>query len=84
MLRKYNKIKKAFKEEIKQTHGRVSVTVYLTLRLLVIICMILEFLRGDLNNAFLCLLSLILFLNRFTRYLRNNNIFIYIFGRNTR
>ena len=65
MLRKYNKIKKAFKEEIKQTHGRVSVTVYLTLRLLVIICMILEFLRGDLNNAFLCLLSLILFLMPF-------------------
>lgn len=65
MLKKLNKIKKAFHEEIKQTHGKISVTVYLTLRILVIICMILEFLRGDLNNAFLCLLSLILFLMPF-------------------
>ena len=65
MFKKYNKIKKVFQEEIKQTHGKASVTVYLTLRILIIICMILEFLRGDLNNAFLCLLSLVLFLMPF-------------------
>lgn len=61
MFKKIKKIKKAFDDEIKQTHGKWSVTIYFSLRILVIICMILEFLRGDLNNAFLCLLSLLLF-----------------------
>ena len=40
---------------------KISLLVYLILRILVIICMVLEILRGDLNNAFLCLLSLLLF-----------------------
>lgn len=35
--------------------------VYVVLRLLVIICLILQLIHGDYNNAFLCLLSLILF-----------------------
>lgn len=48
------------KEKYKQTKKR-SLLVYLVLRVLVIICMVLEILRGDLNNAFLCLLSLLLF-----------------------
>ncbi len=52
-----NELKKSWKEERKS-----SVIVYFVLRGLVILCMILEFLRGDLNNAFLCLLSLILFI----------------------
>ena len=39
---------------------RSSIAVYFTLRFLVIICMVLEFLRGDINNAMLCLLSLAL------------------------
>lgn len=41
---------------------RSSIAVYFTLRALVILCMILEFVRGDMNNAFLCLLSLVLFM----------------------
>ena len=48
------------KEKYKQTKKR-SLLVHLILRILVIVCMILEIIRGDLNNAFLCFLSLILF-----------------------
>ena len=48
-------IKLAYKDT-----GRSSLFVYLLLRFLVIVCMILQILRGDLNNALLCLLSLIL------------------------
>ena len=48
------------KAKYKQTK-KTSLLVYLVLRVLVIICMILEIVRGDLHNAFLCLLSLILF-----------------------
>lgn len=51
-----NKIRKKYKET-----GKKSLLVYLILRILVIVCMILQILRGDWNNAFLCLLSLILF-----------------------
>ena len=56
---------KKFHEELKRAgkeQGKSSIAVYFILRALVITCMILEFIRGDLNNAFLCLLSLILFL----------------------
>lgn len=59
---------KQFHEELKKEqkeHGKSSIVVYFTLRILVIICMVLEFIRGDLNNAFLCLLSLILLLAPF-------------------
>lgn len=55
-----NELKKENKE-----HKKSSIIVYFTLRILVIICMILEFIRGDLNNAFLCLLSLILLIMPF-------------------
>lgn len=51
-----NRVKEKYRETKK-----TSLLVYLILRLLVIICMVLEILRGNLNNAFLCLLSLILF-----------------------
>lgn len=67
MVKMNNKMKK-FHEELKkeqQTNGKSSIVVYFTLRILVIICMILEFLRGDLNNAFLCLLSLVLLIMPF-------------------
>lgn len=47
---------------ITKESKKSSIIVYLILRTLVIICMILEFIRGDLNNAFLCLLSLLLFI----------------------
>lgn len=59
-----NKIKN-FHEELRRIgkqSKKSSVAVYFTLRGLVILCMILEFLRGDMNNAFLCLMSLFLFL----------------------
>lgn len=51
---------KKIKEKYKETKKK-SLAVYLTLRVLVIICMVLQVLRGDWNNAFLCMLSLILF-----------------------
>lgn len=41
---------------------RSSLLVYLVLRFLVIICMILQIIRGEFANAILCLLSLILLL----------------------
>lgn len=40
---------------------RSSVLVHFILRTLVILCMVFQLIRGDLNNAFLCLLSLVLF-----------------------
>lgn len=52
-------IQKAIKMTYKE-NKRSSLVIYLILRFLVIICMILQILRGDLNNALLCLLSLIL------------------------
>lgn len=55
-MRYIDKIKRKY----KQTKDE-SLLVYLILRFLVIICMVLEILRGDLNNAFLCFLSLLLF-----------------------
>jgi len=39
-----------------------TLTVYIILRMLVIICMIRELMLGDIQNALLCVLSLILFL----------------------
>lgn len=39
---------------------RSSLAIYLILRFLVIACLILQIIRGDLNNALLCLLSLLL------------------------
>lgn len=57
-MRKYfNKIKENYR-----TTKKKSLIVYFILRILVIICMVLQILRGDWNNAFLCLLSLVLFL----------------------
>lgn len=50
------KLKKAYKET-----KRTSLMVYLILRLLVILCMILQILKGELFNAMLCILSLALF-----------------------
>lgn len=48
------------KRKYKETKKR-SLLIYLVLRILVIVCMVLQILRGDWNNAFLCFLSLILF-----------------------
>lgn len=54
------KFAKKIKEKYKQTKKK-SLLVYLILRFLVIMCMILQVIRGDWNNAFLCMLSLLLF-----------------------
>ena len=51
-------------EELKEKFGenkKASVLVYIVLRTLVIFSMVRQILRGDLNNAFLCILSLFLF-----------------------
>ena len=50
------KIKAKYQETKKR-----SLLIYLILRILVIVCMVLQIIRGDWNNAFLCFLSLILF-----------------------
>ena len=53
---RFNKlIKKTYKET-----KRSSLLVYMIIRIIIIICMILQILRGDLHNALLCLLSLVL------------------------
>ena len=60
MEKKESLIKK-LKNEIKKKNKK-TLTAYLILRSLVIICMILEIIHGEMQNALLCLLSLILFL----------------------
>lgn len=57
-MSKYSKKIKSVYQETK----RSSLLVYLILRLLVIICMVLEILNGNIMNAMLCILSLILFI----------------------
>lgn len=54
------KIGKELLQTYKETK-KSSILVYLILRGLVIFCMVRQILRGDLNGAFLCILSLILF-----------------------
>lgn len=63
-MKKNKKIKEMLKNASNETN-KSSITVYFILRFLVILCMILQFIRGDWNNAFLCLLSLILFIAPF-------------------
>ena len=53
------KIQKLIKETYKDTK-KSSLAIYLIMRFLVIVCMVLQIIRGDLNNALLCMLSLIL------------------------
>lgn len=60
MKKKY-RIKDMFIDAYKETK-RSSLLVFLILRTLVILCMILQIIHGDLGNAFLCLLSLVLLL----------------------
>lgn len=58
------KIQKKIKKII-EGNDKKSVTTYLVLRLLVIICFIREVANGNFQNAMLCVLSLILFLMPF-------------------
>lgn len=55
--------KRKFKSllQIYRESKRSSVLVHFILRTLVILCMVLQLIRGEFNNAFLCLLSLVLF-----------------------
>ena len=85
MKNKKINVQKAIKMTYKE-NKRSSFVIYLILRFLVIICMILQILRGDLNNALLCLLSLILLFaplfiqNKFEITLPNDlEIAIYLF-----
>lgn len=57
---KNSKKAEAFKEKFKHSSKNAIIT-YIILRILVILCLVLQILRGDLNNAFICLLTLILF-----------------------
>lgn len=53
------------RKSIKQTYQeskRSSLVVYTVIRVLVIVCMILQILKGNFENALLCLLSLLLLL----------------------
>ena len=58
-MKKRINAQKMIKMAYKETKRR-SLAIYLILRFLVVICMILQIIRGDLNNALLCLLSLVL------------------------
>lgn len=53
------KVKEMIIDIYKETK-RSSLIVYLILRALVIFCMVMQILHGDLGNAFLCLMSLVL------------------------
>ena len=69
-----------------QETKRSSLLVYLILRMLVILCMVLQIIHGNISNALLCLLSLVLLLlpmfiqNKFEITLPNTlEIIIYLF-----
>ena len=51
---------KKLRDLYKET-SKISFVVYIVLRLLVIICMVRELMQGNIENALLCVLSLILF-----------------------
>lgn len=48
-------------KEFYRSNKKSSITWYLTLRILVIITMVLQFIKGNFADVFLCLLTLILF-----------------------
>lgn len=56
-----NRVSKTIKKAIKDK-GKAPVLVFLILRTIVLLCMILQLIRGDIHNALLCLLSMVLFL----------------------
>ena len=55
------RMKEKYRSAIKKSNNK-SLTVYIVLRALVILCLIRELMLGDFQNALLCVLSLILFL----------------------
>ncbi len=58
---KKKQVKRKIKKAIKET-SKTKLTVYVLLRLLVIISMVMQFIKGNYGNAFLCILTLVLFL----------------------
>lgn len=59
-MRFFNGITTGIKEAWKE--NKSALYVYFTLRVLIIVCLILQILRGDLPNVLLCVLSLMLLL----------------------
>lgn len=59
-MKKSQKWRKAIDEEIRE--HKSTFTVYIVLRVLVVLCMILQILKQNYENVFLCALTLILFL----------------------
>ena len=60
-MKQKKQVKRKIKKAIKET-SKTKLTVYVLLRLLVIISMVMQFIKGNYGNAFLCILTLILFL----------------------
>ena len=48
--------------EFYKNESKLTLAIYLFLRFLIIVCMILEIIRGNWNNVFLCVLTLVLYL----------------------
>ncbi len=61
VIKKLKKNKININKIFSKKEHRKKLIIYITLRILVIICMIAEILHGDLNNVLLCILTLILF-----------------------
>ena len=53
--------KKSFTKKLLEGKKKSTITVYLTLRLLVIICMVAQAMHGNWENVFLCILTLVMF-----------------------
>ena len=71
----------------QRTFRKRDLTVCIVLRILVIITIVTQALRGDFENVFLGILTLILFTIPSiidTKCLRNSNITFHIFSRNFR
>ena len=62
MLKKVKEFKKKLADYYKEEENKKVAIFYITLRFLVIICLIREALLGNYHNVFLCVLTLILFI----------------------
>ena len=62
MFKKAKEFKKRLVEYYKEEENKKVAIFYVTLRFLVILCLIREIFMGNYHNVFLCLLTLILFI----------------------
>ena len=53
--------KKSFTKKLLEGKEKSTITVYLTLRLLVIVCMVAQAMHDNWENVFLCILTLVMF-----------------------